>query len=289
MRPAQTADDFFGFDRSMKMPLIFSSGFHLIIFILATVGLPFIIKEPPMISTPISVEIITKAKVTQTPTPAPAAPKPPAPATMTEEKPPDLTAAPEPEKPKEDKKDIAPEAIPDPTKKPEPPKKDLKKEEKKPDPAATKVEKAEPKKDFSSLLKNLTPELEETPKPNDSPTMEDILKDAQAAPLGEQLSVSELDAIKHQLGQCWVVMAGAKYAEDLIVAVRVTINRDRTVNDATILDQGRYNRDSAFRAAAESAIRALRNPRCTPLELPPEKYNEWKTTVITFDPREMLQ
>ena len=64
--------------------------------------------------------------------------------------------------------------------------------------------------------------------------------------------------------------------------------RDGTVKNAGVLDIGRYNRDSAFRAAADSALRALRNPRCSPLKLPPEKYDQWKTIVINFDPQDML-
>ena len=77
-------------------------------------------------------------------------------------------------------------------------------------------------------------------------------------------------------------------AKDLSVEIRVQMRRDMTVDKASVLDRGRYNRDSAFRAAADSALRALRNPRCSPLKLPPEKYQQWKTIVINFDPRNML-
>jgi len=60
------------------------------------------------------------------------------------------------------------------------------------------------------------------------------------------------------------------------------------VQEATILDQGRYNSDSYFRAAADAAVRALRNPQCSPLELPPDKYDQWNVTVIRFDPSQFL-
>ena len=78
-------------------------------------------------------------------------------------------------------------------------------------------------------------------------------------------------------------------AEDMVVDVRIAVNPDRTLQQATIVDQLRYNTDSVFRAAADAAMRALRNPRCTPLELPPDKYEEWKDTVLTFNPKDMLQ
>jgi hypothetical protein len=60
------------------------------------------------------------------------------------------------------------------------------------------------------------------------------------------------------------------------------------VQDAQIVDTMRYNSDTYYRAAADSALRAVRNPQCNPLDLPPQKYELWKTIVVTFDPRKML-
>jgi hypothetical protein len=48
------------------------------------------------------------------------------------------------------------------------------------------------------------------------------------------------------------------------------------------------NTDPFFRTIAESALRALYNPRCSPLALPPEKYQEWRDTLITFNPKDMF-
>jgi len=295
MKPPHTADSFLGLDGSLKAPLIFSSLLHVALFVITAIGLPVIAKDPPIINPPITIEIVERAEITQTPKPAPPKPKAPTPPKQTiEDTPPDIIPpepepAPEPE-PEPPKEEIIPEAIPDPVKEPEKPKDGPKKDTKKPDPKATKIEKPKPKKDFSSLLKNLTPDVEETPdKPvEDIRTLDDVVDDAQDAPLGTKITSSELDALRYQLGQCWNVLAGAKYAEELIVEIRLKINRDRTVNHATILNKSRYNRDPAYRAAAESALRALRNPRCSPLNLPPEKYEQWKSTIITFDPREML-
>jgi len=60
------------------------------------------------------------------------------------------------------------------------------------------------------------------------------------------------------------------------------------VRDARIVDQGRMSTDSFFRAAAESAMRAVLNPRCNPLKLPREKYDVWKSFILNFNPKEML-
>lgn len=285
---------FLGVDPSMKIPLISSAVFHLILFVMTAVGLPMVAKEPMILNTPITIEIVETGKKTQTPEPKKVEPPKPEPTPkMTAETPPDLTLPePEPEKVEEDKKDLAPpEIVPDPDKKVTEPKKEPKKVEKKPDPKVTKVEKKDPKKDFSSLLKNLTPD--EPDEKKDQPSqmdqlIENMKDDGQFAPLGEKLTMSEQDALRHQLSQCWNVLSGAKYAENLVVEVKVIVNPDRTINKAMILDRGRYNRGGAFRAAADAAMRALRNPRCSPLKLPPNKYEEWKTTIINFDPREML-
>jgi len=285
---------FLGFDASMKIPLISSALFHVILFIMTAVGIPMVAKEPMIMNTPITIELVESGKKTQTPEPKKVEPPKPEPSpSMAAEEVPDLTLPepPKPEEPVEDKKELAPpEPIPDPDKKAEKKPEPKKEEKKKPDPKVTKVEKKEPKKDFSSLLKNLTPD--ETEKKDPPSQMDQLIEDmkdeGQFAPLGEKLTVSEQDALRHQLSQCWNVLSGAKYAENLVVEVKVIVNRDRTINKAMILDKGRYNRDIAFRAAADAALRALRNPRCSPLKLPPNKYEEWKTTIINFDPRDML-
>ena len=103
-----------------------------------------------------------------------------------------------------------------------------------------------------------------------------------------KLSVGELDAIRDQIADCWNIPAGAKGAEDLIVDIFVRMNPDGTVRAAEVTDKSRMRVDPFFRTAAESAIRALRNPRCSPLRLPLDKYDLWKTFTIGFNPRDML-
>jgi hypothetical protein len=106
------------------------------------------------------------------------------------------------------------------------------------------------------------------------------------APLGPQLTTSEMDLVKQQIEQCWSPPAGARDAQDLKSDFRVSMNADGTVRTATQLNAER-NSDPFFRAAAESAMRALRNPTCQPLKLPPEKFDIWQTFTITFDPKDI--
>jgi hypothetical protein len=35
-------------------------------------------------------------------------------------------------------------------------------------------------------------------------------------------------------------------------------------------------------------LRAVKNPRCSPLRLPPDKYNLWNKMTVVFDPKEMF-
>jgi hypothetical protein len=56
-----------------------------------------------------------------------------------------------------------------------------------------------------------------------------------------------------------------------------------------VLNDSRINRDPFFRSMAESAVRAiLRCGRDQPLQLPPDKYDTWRSFTLSFNPREML-
>ncbi|NTU76393.1 MAG: cell envelope integrity protein TolA [Alphaproteobacteria bacterium] len=94
--------------------------------------------------------------------------------------------------------------------------------------------------------------------------------------------------MRRQIQQCWNMPVGARNAQDLIVEVLIEMNQDRTVRSAEVVDQSRLATDPYFRSAAEAALRALRHPKCSPLELPPDQYEQWKTIRFNFDPRDML-
>ena len=202
------------------------------------------------------------------PKPEPAPPPPPPP--------------PQPPKPEPPKPEPPPPPTPEP--KPEPPK---------PAPAPPPPKPAPPKKNddaaFDALLKNLA---KKDPARTDQPKQQVATAEPKAstqpiAPLGAQLSTSELDLVKQQIYECWNPPAGAREAKNLTPEFRVYMNQDGTVRSATQLNSDR-NSDPFFRAAAESAMRALRNPRCSPLKLPPDKYALWQTFTITFDPKDAL-
>src|SRR6516225_8271596 len=234
-----------------------SVALHLALGILFIFGLPTLFAPPPLEEMPVAVELVTIAPETRA-------------------TPPD----PKPEPPKPTEKAEAPR----PKEKPEPPqqmaKNEPKSEQKKYDPGQ-----------FEALLKNLAtqPTALSPDAPPQRPRVASARPSSQPrAPLGSQITASEVDLVRQQIARCWNVPAGARDAKDLVVEVRVAVDPDGTVRQATIVDQVRLGSDPFFRAAAESARRAFFNPLCKPLHLPPEKYAIWKDLVVDFSPKDIL-
>lgn len=69
----------------------------------------------------------------------------------------------------------------------------------------------------------------------------------------------------------------------MVVEIKVVVNPDRTVRSAVIVDRARMS-DPFYRTLGESAVRALLNPRCSPLQLPESKYSTWNTITFRFSP-----
>jgi len=307
---------------SMRAWLASSIAVHALILALMIFGLPYFHTKKPDLPPMISVELVQIGKETTTnkisaankvvkqpdeeqpapPTPPPPESKPTPPQPQPEPQPePQPRPEPKPAPKLEAADDSVPELkVPDMVIKPRfkdapkladvdtkvpdlpvPPKVDFKKVPPKP-----------PAEDFASVLKNLTKEKPQ--QPTDQPPVpqakaKPVRASGAQASLSANLTASELSALSAQLARCWSLPATAKDAQDLVVDIDVTVNPDRTLaGPPSVADQGRMASDPAFRAAAMSAMRALRNPLCTPLELPPDKYNEWQTMTIHFDPKEML-
>ena len=259
--------------------------------------------EPPLPGPPgpKPVPEATPPKPAPPPSAAAAPPEPPAPAPPTPKPAPPAPAAPAVAPPKEA---ALPPPPPVPAQKPTPPPPPPKPAvaaatpqppPERPQRMAREEAKAEAKKynpgQFDALLKNLA--AQDTPPSPDAPPQTDRVAAGRAssqprAPLGSQLSASDIDMIREQISRCWNIPAGARDAKDLVVEIRVAVLPDGTVQQATIVDQGRAAGDPFFRAAAESARRAFFNPLCRPLRLPPDKYEIWKDMVVEFSPKDVL-
>ena len=273
-------------DDSLKTGLSVSAGLHLVLFLFLYFGLPIIFTPLPSHHDPVPFEIVTVADITNTRIKDEREPpKPPAPPPKPEPKP----------QPRPQPKPPAPQEKPQPPAPPKPP--EPKVEALEPVKAAAKpkpVEKPKPQQQdmLSSVLKDVA-KLKPTEQAKSPDAKADAKTPAQPAAstapsLSSRLTISEEDALRRQIEQCWNPPIGARDAQTLIVELVITVNADRTVADTDIVDKSRYASDPFFRAAADAAVRAVRNPKCSPLEVPADKYDQWKRIDFTFDPRDML-
>jgi outer membrane biosynthesis protein TonB len=282
-------------DDNLKNGLTVSAGLHFAMFLFLFFGLPHLMPPLPEHHGPIPFDIVTIGDITNTrigddqeqkaSAPAPAAqpkaqPAPP---------PPQEKAQPPAPKPPEVKPDQQAEALkainkPMPQVKPAPP-------------APAVVAKPLPQPDMlASVLKNVAKMKPADAAPNadaktttNAPSQAGTGAGTATGPsLGSRLTITEEDALRRQIEQCWNPPVGARNAESLIVEVTIDVNQDRTVANAEIVDKSRYGSDPFFRAAADAAMRAVRSPKCSPLQLNPDKYDQWKHIDFTFDPRDML-
>jgi hypothetical protein len=170
--------------------------------------------------------------------------------------------------------------LPVPAQKPEPPR--PKAEEKKPTPPDN----------FASVLKTVETLRRPTPAPSEA-RASDAERTSPRAPmaLDQRLTISDFDSIRRQFEACWSPPAGAKDAKNLAVVIKVKMNPDGTVQTAEFAETLRFSSDPFYRAAAESAMRAVLNRRCHPIKAPPDKYagsNGWNSLMINFDPKELI-
>lgn len=254
---------------------------HMLAILSLLVGMPDWLKSDRMELPPVmTVEIVNVADITNL------KPTPPKSQTKKEEEP-----KPEPKKEVE-QQEPQPTPQPDPTPPPPPEKKPAekkpepqKKPEEKPKPAQEKQKPKTPekteKKTFDEILKDLAKESKA--QATDEPEVRgDPQYDA-----SKPLSVNHIDYIRSKMTQCWNVPAGIMNAKDLVVEIKLQLLPNGTVRDVQVVNRLRMAADPQFRAAAESAVRAVR--LCSPFDkLPADRYPSWQEITFTFDPSAML-
>ena len=277
---------------------------HAVIFAVAYFGVPAMQGERAAVDVPVSVEIVTVADVTNVPSkPKKVAPKPKQKPKPKPKPPPPPPAAPQGaiekppvpdpvvEKPKAEAV-IVPEPEPAPKPAPEPKKAEVKKLT----PAPIPPRKPKAPDSFESVLKTLEQLKKEPPpppKPDPAVDFSKMMENALDTPtlrndVGPVMTISEIDLVRQQIHRCWNLPAGAKDAHKMLISIRVVMNPDGHVRAARVLGQQQMSSDPFYRAMAESALRAVLNPRCQPFKLPLDKYDRWQTMLLNFDPKEMF-
>lgn len=117
---------------------------------------------------------------------------------------------------------------------------------------------------------------------------ENIQSGAPADSLGSEITATEEQAIRATLFKCWNPPIGSQGGADTEVDMILHFDEDGYVKDAIVEDKKRFNKDPIFRTAAESAIRAVYDPKCNRVPLSKDRYSIWKTIAITFNPKDMI-
>lgn len=100
-----------------------------------------------------------------------------------------------------------------------------------------------------------------------------------------QLSLSEIDAFRRHLKNCWNPPAGAPSTKRIVVPITIRLKMDRTLAAPPEVEMRAS--DPYSRAMIESAVRAI--IQCQPYTMfSLAKYETWKELPIDFDPFEMF-
>ena len=96
----------------------------------------------------------------------------------------------------------------------------------------------------------------------------------------KKATATEIDILRNHVRQCW----NAPYAANelnKIINLKIFTNPDGSVVNVQIIDVAFYKKDPVYRAAADSARRAVKD--CSPLPLPKNKYDLFKIFNFNFD------
>jgi colicin import membrane protein len=299
---------------------IFGVSIAVHVVVLVWGALTFAAKPRSTDATPMPIDIISVSEFTQLTAGSKTAPKVASPIAdkVGERKPADDPAAkvaktevkaatdvaaplPEPKPPTPEKKqsepqrDLIAEAIKKDLAKPEPKKAEQKKADPKPEKKAE--AKAEPKTEQKAPPKKEQPKFD----PRNVAALLDKRTPQRLAATGDvvnsnvglgapdasanQLSLSEIDAFRRHLRNCWNPPAGAPSSTKIVVPITIHLKMDRTLAKEPRVEMRAS--DPYSRAMVESTVRAL--IQCQPytmFSLP--KYEIWKELSIDFDPFEMF-
>ena len=102
-------------------------------------------------------------------------------------------------------------------------------------------------------------------------------------PVVGPMGLDDIDRIRQHVSSCWEPPIGTAGADTLIVDIIVTLDRDGKVLTAEVDNKIRLGLSSTFKVAANEAVRTMF--KCSPLPVPPGKYEQWKSFIFRFDPK----
>jgi outer membrane biosynthesis protein TonB len=259
---------------SERRALIGSGAAHLALFAALSVGWAWSQQPLPPAEEMIPVDFVDIAdapRITERPEPSiKAAPQETVEAT-----------APEPEVNAEETKPPEPDAVPEPEPKPEPPKKtDAKKKAAETKPLDTEK--------LSNLIDKALPKAKVKPLDTSDLASKIAAAAPKSAKVDPRAAATLAQAIQSQVAPCWNPPIGGADVKKMTVLIRADFGKDgRVLGVPSVVSQTGVTAGNAdyARAFAETAKRAVL--RCSPLKLPANMYDLWRSVEINFDPESM--
>ena len=267
----------------MIRSLIYSITFHSILVLLTILSLPFMLREPIDLPPIVSVELIQISDKTS----IPYAPKARKIIEETKKKEERLVSEQAPPAAKAKEK---PDRIPLPNEKKE--EKQIIKKKQNPEEIKPQIRQASEFEKKEIIDTNQIAALIDKAKEEEAVKQKKSDKVTQSNKknsFASGLTLSQEDALRAQIFGCWSVPLGLPYDEDLLVRIKLNLEKDGTILKSEILDHQRMNKPDQkfYKVLAESALRAVR--LCQPLKVPPTGYDKWKELQLNFNPTEMLK
>ena len=99
----------------------------------------------------------------------------------------------------------------------------------------------------------------------------------------ERMSADEIDAFIAQISRCWAPPVGGLGNDAIVVKLHIELKKNGTLAEPPRVVNNGASR--FFRPAADSAMRAVL--QCQPYRMQPQKFSQWRSMVLNFDPKEM--
>ena len=152
-----------------------------------------------------------------------------------------------------------------------------------------KIKETQKQNKIEEIKKIKEEKIEKQKRKDEFVAMKNIVSNAMSSKpknLLKPFGVSEIDILKKHISEYWSPPIGASGAENLIVDIFMEFNKKGYILKAEWVNKGFNANNSFYKAAANAAIRAVRDAE--PMPLPISKFSQWKTLTLRFDPKKMF-
>ena len=152
-----------------------------------------------------------------------------------------------------------------------------------------KIKETQKQNKIEEIKKIKEEKIEKQKRKDEFAAMKNIVSNAMSSKpknLLKPFGVSEIDILKKHISEYWSPPIGASGAENLIVDIFMEFNKEGYILKAEWVNKGFNVNNSFYKAAANAAIRAVKDAE--PMPLPISKFSQWKTLTLRFDPKKMF-